>query len=360
MKRNLCRCLLTVGGLLLPCVIQVSQAQDALPQGQPGGPPGFFPGGPGGNPVNVPQGQPGFAPSQDLFQPMPVMMPEIAQKTLQIAILRELNELRMNEKEVEVTLNALKQIRDNDKALQTTVMQILDEEKKALLSARPDAPVQHNAGERMQQASEQLREKQDAVWRGLAQAIGGNRLNAIRDMLGQGGGNPFPGAFNGPNNQDPNFRPQGQPGQPGLFGPGGQRSPNGRPGNGRQPGNDPLGQPGQSPRPGQPGGQNGQPPLPGQPGGQNGGDPFFDSSGAGGQNAPGQFNPFGAPGQPPQPGQQNGQNRPFGQFGQPGQPGWRSGQFNAFGNGAGWRQRPHISLKEMIDLLQEKLSAMRK
>ena len=329
-----------------------------FPQGGFGGPGagGFGPGGPG----------PGF-------QQMPMMpfqqMPEMAKKMASIMALRQMMGMRLTANDIAAALPILRSMREAEKALEAKSSQLLDEEKRFLLTASPENPPQVDIGEKMARANEEFRQKQEKAWDSLSAAIGREKTMGIRSLLGQGGPGPGmmgPGRFNGP------------PG--GLGGPGPGAGPGGF-------GGPPPGQAGFG-NPNGPGFPGGQPPQPGQPGvgigrrqggqgnfanrgggrAQGGGGRQFDGSGRLGGQQPGQPGQF--PGGPPQGGFGGGGGQfPGGPPGQPGQgpgigPGG-GGPFGGQGPGPGMMGPgmgfggPRVGLSELIDLLEQKLAAMK-
>jgi hypothetical protein len=301
-------------------------------QGQQPGPGGFGGGGQnrfGGNPGGMPMGMMNFMPSQ----------PEIAKRVQSIMELRQINGIGLTPRDISTALPTLKTMRDADKALETRSIQILDEEKRALLAAQPDSPPPPDSGQRMQEANEAFRQQMARGWETITTAIGPDKAGGLRNLV-EGGGMMRPGGPNGPGGFGGPLTPPGAgPAQPGQFGndpgpapgapglrPGNRRDAGGGPGAGapqpQQPGDNARFAPGaQAPSPG------GQVGFGGQDGGQ------------------GQFG--GRPGQPGQ-----GQGFP-GQ--QPGRAGQRMQGMPGMGFGG-----PRISLADLVDLLEQKQAAMRR
>jgi hypothetical protein len=263
------------------------------------------------------------------FMPNP---PEITKRMLSIMELRQINGVGLTSRDISTALPTLKTMRDADKALETRSIQILDEEKRALLAAQPDSPPPPDSGQRMQEANEAFRQQMARGWETITTAIGPEKAGGLRNLV-EGGGMMRPGGPNGPGGPGGAPMPPGAgPGQPGQFGndigpaPGAQppRLGNRRggadgPGAAAQPGDNARFTPNaQAPSPG------GQVGFGGQDGGQ------------------GQFG--GRPGQP-------GQGQGF-----PGQQRGRAGQ-GMPGMGFGG---PRISLADLVDLLEQKQAAMRR
>lgn len=288
------------------------------------------------------------------------MMPELAKKTVRIMALRNILGMRFTSDDIRKSLPGLRALRDSEKELQRAAEQALEDEIKALLAAEPDSPPPPDGGARLEEVMRRHQERSGRIWGELANAIGQRKVEGLKGLVGQGGmgmmpGNPF-GGGPGPGFGDPGA---GFGGAGGRFG-------------GGQPGFDPNG------RAGQPGaGRNRRPDLPGAP------DigPQPPRAGFGGnQGAPfGGFEPPAAPGQvggdpgvgPPPIGPEGGfggQDRPrppqgwpggapgrggFGGGGFRGGPGGVQGGFSGF-------MPPGISLGELVDLLEQKLAAMKR
>lgn len=263
----------------------------------------------GNGPVNMP----------GMMNPMP-NMPEMAKKMQTILVLRHLHGFGLSLQDISAVLPSLKTMRDAEKAMTTRSLQILEEEKAALLAAQPDSPLPLDSGQRMQSASETFRQQMNRGWEAITKAVGPEKAGGIRGLIEGNRMMNQPGFGGNPPQQR---GVPGQPGQPGQFGNG-------------------PGLEGGAPR-GRQGG--GVPQLPGE--------------------APG-FNP--AP-QEPQPegevgfgGQGGGQNRFGGN--PPGQPGQRlpgQGQFGANQGRPGMGiVGPQISLTDLVELLEQKQAAMRR
>jgi hypothetical protein len=245
--------LLTLGLTALPALAQVGLPDDpSQPPPTPGGQfdPNRQPGQPSGRgrsaagrPQYQPQpGQPGtspggqFAPADGRgfpgapgFVPAPMMpmpqTPELAKKMRAIMALREMLAMRLTARNIGVALPILKDIRDAEKTLQSRSEQMLEEERKALLAADPDDPLPPGAGERMQQEIERFHDRQQQAWAELERAIGQEKTNGLRRLLGQGG---FPPNTGGLRPMLPGGLPgSGAPGANNPVGPGGGRLPGG-------------------------------------------------------------------------------------------------------------------------------------
>jgi len=231
-------------------------------------------------------------------------MPELAKKMSTIMALREMLEMGLTARHISTALPVLKELQAAEKTLKEQSERLLEAEKQTLLAAQPDDPLPADSGEKMRKLMENYREKQESLWGTLSKSLGENRINRLRALLGQGAARPF--QLRG-----------GQPlGPEGLVRPGIQ--PPGDDAGGVRPDDPEGGFPPAAGAPGAFGGRQGGPAAPrppGQPGGRQGG----------GRAAPPPF---------PQPG-------PF-------IPGW-----SPFGP-------PHLTLAELIDLMEQKLAALRR
>jgi len=272
-----------------------------------------------------------------------MQMPEMAKKTAAIMALRQIHQLRFTADDIKAALPILKQMRDAEKTLESQSNEALDEEKKALLAARPDEPAPPGSGDKMEAAHRKFGEAHQKGWEALHRAIGDEKAGGLQGILGGGMMGPQgfpPGAGFGPGG------PGGpQPGQP-RPGPGARNfAPQGE-----------FGAQGDPELPGIPAPQSSQLPNPGAFAPPQGvrspavEAPAFPGDGENLQvpappnryNRQKQFAPGGPQGQ--RPGQQRFRgNDPFGGP-MPGRP------FNM----------PHISLAELIDLLTQKQAAMGK
>jgi hypothetical protein len=283
------------------------------------------PGFPGqfGQPGQIPFGRGPMGTPAGMMSPL-FATPETAGKMVSIMALRQINAVGMTPRDLGAALPILRSMRELEKNTDARLNQILDEEKRALLAAPPNAPFPPDSGQRVQMITESYRQQMDGAWMALTKGIGPDKAGLLRSlieggpMMGMNGPMP-PGGFG----VGPNF-PGAPNGQPQPFG-----SPPLPPG---QP-DERAPQPGiQAPNPGS--AQDAQRPPFGQPNG-------FDGQ------RPGQPGFGGRPGQPGQGSGFPGQNP--GNFG-PGMPGM-SGMAGMGG--------PRMSLADLVDLLEQKQAAMR-
>ena len=297
------------------------------------------PGGPGGAPPPGGFGHQPFAPPP--MMGMPPANPELAKKMAAIAALREIHNLRISAAEIGKALPLLKELREAEKTLEAQAGEALEQEKRALLAARPDTQVPPASAERLRAANERYHQQSQRIWESLHKEVGPHIAGGLHRILS--GGMGF-GPMFGPGMQPP----AGFGGGPG-FGPGGVRPGVTPPGGDDRPGT-----------PGQPGpGELGPPPGPGfQPGAPGRFAP---------QPPPGQGRPGGRgvgqvpqrPGAPGQPGRGQNQDPRF--SGPGGTPGPGRPMMPGPGGGMGWQPfspAPRISLAELIDLLEQKRAAM--
>jgi len=237
-------------------------------------------------------------------------MPEMARKMADILALREMLRLGLTAPDIRAILPPLRQLRAAEKELEARSIQILEEERKALLAAEPGARPPAGSGARMRRANAAFQERQEAAWEAVARAVGDEKADGLRRLAGSG---PLPG-----------------PDAPGV----GPRQPLAPPGAPRplQP-RRPL----QAPGPGQPA----QPPPPDQ------------------LEAPDQPHPVSLQDPAPQP---PAESAPLPRPSQ----GFRPPRAGAPGRSPslpfppGQPMGPRLSLQELIDLLEQKLAAMRR
>jgi hypothetical protein len=228
-------------------------------------------------------------------------MPEMAKKMMQIVALREMLEMRLTAKDISAALPRLKELRDSEKNVQNQAEKLLEEEKQALLAASPEDPQPPDSGEKMRQLMERHRQVQEKTWAALYESIGRDKVAGLRRLLGQG---------------PPPVGPGSAPGAPGVPGPG--------PGRFNPPNPVPPDRPGPQtvPPPDNPPDDAAALPEPAQRP-----DPFRPSALPSNRRGPGQYTP------------------PVGQPGVPQAP-------PVF--------QPRLSLVDLVELLEQKLNAMKK
>lgn len=140
---------------------------------------------------------PPFAGLPEPFQPP---MPELGKKVAINMALREMLDMGLTARHISAALPALKELLAAEKALKTQAEQLLAAEMQALLKARPDDPMPEEVGEKMQKLMESHHTRQERIWAALGKTIGENRMNRLRGLIGQAGAPPVPqrpGAFPG-------------------------------------------------------------------------------------------------------------------------------------------------------------------
>lgn len=180
------------------CVVAVASASAAaqFAPGQPGMPPTPFiqPGGP------MP------------FGPAPMMqqaMPSLARKMTEIMALHEIVGMGLTAADISSILPPLRELRDAQKALESRMTQILDEHKRALLSAQPDANPPHDPAPDMRAASQRYAEAVGKTGEALSRAIGPERAQHLLTLI-----------LGGPQQTGPMMPapvPSFQPGQPNPY-----------------------------------------------------------------------------------------------------------------------------------------------
>ena len=237
----------------------------------------------------------GMMPQPGMGLPPGIHSPELARKVNKILALRHIVSLGLARRDIENALPILKRMSGAEQVLQEQAGQILDEEYRALLTADAASLPPAESGPRLGQLVARYSQQQQAQWQALERAIGPQKARGLR-MLVEG---PTP-AF-GPMGPAPG-REGLPPGAPPLRPEGAARGPQGGPGFG-------------------PGG------IPGNPG-----------------------QPFDGPGGPLQ-GPPPGGGGPFPPRQMQMRPGEPFAGFPMFG--------AHISLADLVDLLQAKLAAMK-
>jgi hypothetical protein len=115
------------------------------------------------------------------------MTPEMARKTSSIMALRAIVQMGLTAKDIQATLPILTELQGAEKALQAEADRVLDEEKRALLSAKPGSlPAEDTGGQKLQEASNRYRERQQESWKSVAGAIGQEKAIALQRLV-QGG-----------------------------------------------------------------------------------------------------------------------------------------------------------------------------
>lgn len=243
------------------------------------------------------------------------MDPVLGKLTLEIMALRQVQEAAFTAKDVETTVNVLREMAASERQLQEKAEQALRAEAKTLLAAGPGEDPPRTSVGVMGEATQEHMRRIEALMGRLTEAIGERKAETVRRLLGMvppllgPGMPPGPGGFApGPGPQPPRG---GEPGAPQHF-------DHHQPQRGGEPGVPPPFGPVQPPQPGGPGKRGGRGPGVG-PGMPWGGGPLEQGPGA-----------AGMPGMGPQ------------------------------GMDIMQLVGPRMSLTELLDLMERKLSAMKK
>lgn len=282
----------------------------------------FQPGQPGQPGQMGMPGQPGMMPGPWMMPPGSALpgqhSPEIGKRLGQIMVLQALVGAGFGAQETANALPPLRALLKAEQELKERSLKILDAEKARLLASVNPGQGEQPLHEQLRAENEKFGQVHQRTWDALAQAIGPQRTELLRRLLGQG--TEMMGMPGRPGGQQAFPRPG--PGFPGPAG-GGPGLPLEEPGdtleaprppdpNEPQPGPEAQLRPTQPRRPGQPGAQPQRPGVPGQPG-------------------------FAQPGMPGQPG-----------FGQPGQVPMP------------FMMGPQISLEDLVALLEARRAALSK
>jgi hypothetical protein len=110
--------------------------------------------------------------------------PELAKKTVAIMALRGINSLQLSAKDITAALPPLKELRDAEKSLHKLADQALDDEKRALLAVQPGDNPPADSGEKMRQEADRYGAVRVKVWDNLAAAIGPEKAGGLFGLLG--------------------------------------------------------------------------------------------------------------------------------------------------------------------------------
>jgi len=215
--------------------------------------------------------------------------------TLEVMSLRQIQTAGFTRKDLQATASVLRELIASERELQKQAETALAAERQALLKASPEDPLPKSAASALAEAAQAHGQRMGRLLERLSSAIGDAKAMAIRQVLGIVPVSMGRGMAPWSRGSD------GQPAMRGQRGPGGSAS-------------DDAGA-----KPAQPTGTGGGPPR---------------SAGLQG--------PFGKPGQEP------------GMFQPPGMGGGPWGQFGMMPF-----MGPHLTTSELLDLIEEKLGAMR-
>ena len=109
--------------------------------------------------------------------------PEMAKKTREIALLRQMLNLKLSASDIEKALPLLRELKDADKAAPVKPDQVLNDEYDRLLRAKPGDPMPPSSGDALRDAANNYRSRKQAIWDKMGQAIGREKARGIRSML---------------------------------------------------------------------------------------------------------------------------------------------------------------------------------
>lgn len=113
--------------------------------------------------------------------------PEMARKTASLMALRSIVQLGLTRAEIESALPVLKRLQESAKILQDESDRAMEEERAALLAAKPGEVPSSTTSARLREASSRSREEQQKGWDELAKAIGAQKATGLRRLLGESG-----------------------------------------------------------------------------------------------------------------------------------------------------------------------------
>jgi hypothetical protein len=124
-------------------------------------------------------------PKTILVQPGVVLpaTPELAKKTASILALRRIHALKLTREEIQAVLPHLRALRDGEAALQAMAKQALEDERRALLQARPGDALPAGNVERLSAASAAYQAKESETWRKLDDLLNVSRSRNLLALL---------------------------------------------------------------------------------------------------------------------------------------------------------------------------------
>ena len=109
--------------------------------------------------------------------------PEMAKKTRDITLLRQMLALKLTARDIEQALPLLRELKGADKIVPAKPEQALDEEYNNLLRAKPGDPMPASSAEALRDAASGFRSRKQMIWDKLGQQIGKEKAAGIRAML---------------------------------------------------------------------------------------------------------------------------------------------------------------------------------
>ena len=109
--------------------------------------------------------------------------PEMARKTRDITLLRQMLALKLTARDIEQALPLLRELKGADKIVPAKPEQALDEEYNNLLRAKPGDPMPASSAEALRDAASGFRSRKQVMWDKMGQQIGKEKAAGIRAML---------------------------------------------------------------------------------------------------------------------------------------------------------------------------------
>ncbi len=136
--------------------------------------------------------------------------PEMARKTRDITLLRQMLALKLTARDIEQALPLLRDLKGADKIVPAKPEQALDEEYNNLLRAKPGDPMPASSAEALRDAASGFRIRKQMIWDKLGQQIGKEKAAGIHGMLRSewSWSTPFNFKFTSPQPATPLFQQQ--------------------------------------------------------------------------------------------------------------------------------------------------------
>lgn len=114
--------------------------------------------------------------------------PGLSKKMKDIHSLRYINNIKLTRKEIEAILPPLKSLRNAEKVAQTQSEKALEEERLALLEAAPDDPDPINSAPSVQIELERYRQTEQKTWREVEKIVGARKASMLQILVGRWSG----------------------------------------------------------------------------------------------------------------------------------------------------------------------------
>lgn len=133
-----------------------------------------------------PAGFEGITVSSQPFGAMPSLpFPGLSKKMKDIHALRYINSIKLTRKEIESVLPPLKSLRNAEKTAQTQSERALDEERTSLLEANPDDPDAVNSMPSVQIELDRFHQAEQKTWREIEKVVGGQKATMLQVLIGR-------------------------------------------------------------------------------------------------------------------------------------------------------------------------------